>query len=886
MSEQSEFDGETWASPTLPVSGRGGGPADPVELAAGETFARYKVEHLIGSGGMGLVYAARDVELDRRVAVKVVRPDATGAGSSSASSLVWRERLLREARALAQISHPNVVIVHDVGELDGRVFIAMELIDGVSLKPWWRGESHWRHKLRVLLGAARGLAAAHKAGVIHRDLKPANIIVTDKGVAKVLDFGLSRLADDNRSRRRSPDDLAATPLSIEEADSDQLTEVGTIMGTPAYMSPEQLLGNVIDARADQFSFGAVLYQAFTNKLPFPGRSVAAIYADITAQNVAPLPLNLPRWLSRIVLRMLRADPAERYSDMSEVISALESGARRRRRATQAAVAGLTGIVGVAMAVAISQRGATPSCERAGDATSVFWNAEQKEKLAASFGATELAYVAPILSLTEAALGDFAGRWRIARVEACRDTHERGDQSAELLDKRITCLERRRRSFAALTERLTGSLNEKLVNESTRAVLALPAVADCADREALSSHQPLPLDPTARKEIDRLRAEADRLGADRLLPLDHKPLLERARALAEAAELIEYPPVAAEVYQQLAELENVTGDIDAAEEHYYRALWEAVAGHSDRLAAQMWTDLYYLIGDKRERFDESERIRGHVAAALARIGDPPELVAEFLNTQGSVLIRAAKYEEAVKRYEAAVEKMTEVNGADGYQLAIPLSNLGNAYRNLKRFDDAQRTNQRALEIKERHLGPDHPSIAATLNNMGITLAQSGDEDAAIPLLVRAQKIKAATVGTATRSFGIGEANLAMMLADKARFKEALPRFRQATRSFEAELGKAAVMIGYSLTGEGQCLIELGDPSAALPPLERALELRTTPKRSPEAATTEMWLARALWENGGDRVRAHKLAKRSARTYATDPDNPEGDLVRAWLKAHPL
>src|SRR5579862_4327593 len=235
--------------PTLPAHGRA------IAVARGATIGRYVILERLGQGGMGVVYRAYDPELDRRIALKLVRAD-------SRHHLALRQRLVREAQAMARVSHANVLTVYDAGTVGDEVFIAMELVDGVTLGRWLRAERRaWRDVIDRFVGAGRGLAAAHAAGLVHRDFKPDNVLVAASGAVRVTDFGLARAA------RESDPDAAPSP----SASPSRLTQTGAVLGTPAYMAPEQVRGEAVDARADQFSFCVALYEALWGETPFSGK---------------------------------------------------------------------------------------------------------------------------------------------------------------------------------------------------------------------------------------------------------------------------------------------------------------------------------------------------------------------------------------------------------------------------------------------------------------------------------------------------------------------------------------------------------------------------------------------------------------------------------------
>ncbi|HFE43864.1 MAG TPA: serine/threonine protein kinase, partial [Nannocystis exedens] len=251
----------------------------PAELVAGDRVGRYRIEGKLGAGGMGTVYLAHDPDLDRRVAIKMLHT-RVGSGDPSQGS----KRLLREAQAMARLAHVNVVAAHDVGVLDGSLFIAMELIDGQDLREWLAEcPRSWREIVIAFIEAGRGLLAAHEAGIVHRDFKPENVMVAANGRICVGDFGLA--AASSAPQVASQGDLSTSCLSS----AGTLTAAGAVMGTPAYMAPEQMVGGEITAAADIFAFCVALYEALYDQRPFEGGSVAALFVAISNGALEPPP---------------------------------------------------------------------------------------------------------------------------------------------------------------------------------------------------------------------------------------------------------------------------------------------------------------------------------------------------------------------------------------------------------------------------------------------------------------------------------------------------------------------------------------------------------------------------------------------------------------------
>ena len=289
-----------------------------------KALGRYVVERELGSGGMGLVYAAYDPELGRKVALKLVRPRASGKMGPSEG----RARLLREAQAMAQLTHPNVIAIHDVGTFGEQVFIAMEYVEGSTLTDWLATEKRtWPKIVSLFVQAGRGLAAAHAKNILHRDFKPDNVWVGEDGRARVLDFGLARATrtenDQSQSLVAQPNDERRPSAGIAVLGA-AVTEPGRVLGTPPYMAPEQLSGELGDARTDQFSFCVALYQALYGELPFTGESVVALLDEIKRRRIKapPKSTRVPSWLRRVLLRGLSPDRAARYESMERLLDEL------------------------------------------------------------------------------------------------------------------------------------------------------------------------------------------------------------------------------------------------------------------------------------------------------------------------------------------------------------------------------------------------------------------------------------------------------------------------------------------------------------------------------------------------------------------------------------
>ena len=508
MGRPDETEGEAGVAATTSTLPRASVPREAVAtLAAGDTVGRYRVLEVLGAGGMGVVYGAFDPELQRKVALKLVRAELTDAE--------LRARLWREAQAMARIRHPNVITVFDVGTWNDQVFVAMEVIDGWTLSSWQAARSRSVDEiLRVMAAAGAGLAAAHAVGLVHRDFKPDNVLIGGDGRVCVTDFGLAR--------------AVAMPSEIEEPSSPdatvegELTRQGALVGTPAYMAPEQMRGTAPDGRADQFSFCVALYEALYGVRPFPGMSLGELERAIfEGDRLRPRRKGVPASVRRALARGLSFAADDRFPSMDELLRAL---APARRMVPAALVAALVGVavacVTVAAGVVHFRGDRARMCRGAADKLAGVWDGPRRAAVAAALGGDE-PRARDRAARVLAALDDYAARWVRGYTDACEATHVRGEQSEALLDLRMQCLDGRRREAEELTRILAS--DRELGDKAAQAAHSLPPVAACADVAALARPQQAPKAAQAELEVPRrllARARAE-LNARQVRRLAHQ-----------------------------------------------------------------------------------------------------------------------------------------------------------------------------------------------------------------------------------------------------------------------------------------------------------------------------------------------------------------------------
>ncbi|HEY0194110.1 MAG TPA: serine/threonine-protein kinase [Kofleriaceae bacterium] len=409
-------------------AGEGAAAIASGELVAGASLGKYRLDRVLGAGGMGVVWAAFDPDLERAVAIKVLR--------SADSTSTLRTRLLREARAMARLKHPNVLTVYEVGTDRNRDYIAMELIDGADLDRWLGSRPASDEVFAALLAAGRGLAAAHDAGLIHRDLKPHNILRGTDGGVYVTDFGLARGQIDDSV------ELLQTPVAQRGALDSPLTQTGMLIGTPAYMAPEQFAGRAPDPRSDQFAFCVTAWEALTGARPFAGKDLDALKAaSASGASGAQGSAVLPPAVRAVLGRGLSPDPADRWPDMRTTLRELEAAlipaAPRRsslRRFIAIAPVVAAMIAGVALFVHtrnLSSRAAAGDCVSADEAFGSAWNAERRAAVTAQH--RQLGQIMGVTAMLDSARAD----WKKAYTKACArpSSAERHEQLSCLLSAR-------------------------------------------------------------------------------------------------------------------------------------------------------------------------------------------------------------------------------------------------------------------------------------------------------------------------------------------------------------------------------------------------------------------------------------------------------------------
>jgi tetratricopeptide (TPR) repeat protein len=876
---------------------------------------RYVVKALLGKGGMGAVYLARDLTLDREVALKLHR-----AGSGS-------ERLHREAMAMAKLAHPNVVTVFEVATVDDRLYVAMEYIKGDTFRGWLTSTPRtWRQIISLLLEVGNGLAAAHAAGLVHRDFKPENVLVGDDGRPRVGDFGLARVGSSPSTTFRKY--VPAVDTSTETAETlpagdtptdSSMTAAGTILGTPAYMALEQLNGEVVDARCDQFAFCVVAWEALYGKRPFAGTTLTALHEAITERAYqVPRRTSVPQRVRAVLERGLASEPGERYPDITSLLAALRTAAapRTKRHLAFGGVAALAlGGVAIVAITVVGHRRHEAACAAAGNEMLRVFDDAKRAELRAAFVATGSPFAVSSADRASDVLARYTTLLATKAIDVCRGLGE----PSRITAARRTCLADRRRDVVAFVD-LLAHPDKALVQRAASSAWGLFEPDPCNDPQTLLARasRATTLTPDQAAEIRRIKSLGDAGRYDESLAAA-KPLVAAARAtanksleldallgLASTESELEKPEARADYEQAIALAETLGRDLDAA------VAYAALANNA---------------GVVTHQFADAHRFVGLARAKLERLGGKnPAIHGDLLMTEAQVLLDENRLGEAETAMRQAASTIEDAYGPDHPKLGAAYGTLSQIQRSQRKITDSLTSSERALAILERTLGTDHPTVAgahmnlaqalmdtkryddarehllradivfarvfgdthplraAVAGNLGGLEQLQGHWDAALVASRRAVTILEAIEGPDSADVSGARRDVARELALAGRTQDAITEQTHALKILDAMGADAEGRIVSALTELAEYNLAASHPALAIPHAERALAIAT--KRPQDANPTEIAdatraLANALYDSKRDRVRARKLVE---GLRETDPaKRTEHD---AWLAAHPL
>ncbi len=848
---------------------------EPSVLRRGDSLGRYMVLEPLGTGGMGVVYAAYDPDLDRKVAVKLLRSDLFARPAAREA----RHRLRREAQALARLNHSNIVTVYDAGTVGDQLFVAMEYVEGHTLRQWETASRSpgtprpWRRVLEVFAQAGRGLAAAHAAGVVHRDFKPGNVMLGDDGRVRVLDFGLATSSVAQAGEDREPGDGSAS--LAPGASRGPWDEESSPAGTPAYMAPEQAAGGQADARSDQFSFCCALYEALYGVLPFDGDTAHTYLAAASSGAVREPPAGapVPPWIWRAVARGLAAGPEQRHASMDVLVALLErdpDAGRRRRRLLAAAA-----LVAIVAAVAGWRLQEPPSqlCRGAEARLAGIWDEKRRAAMREAFAATGAGYASESARETARLFDAYSGDWVAMRTEACEATHLRGEQSPRLLDLRMSCLDDRLRELGALTD-LFLAANDTVVEKAVTAAGRLRRLEACADADLLTAVLPSP-DAETRDQVTRIRQDVARVRALRDAGKFEQGLEEAHRIDADAQE-VDYPPLTAETRFQLAELLRERDAYDEAETALVEALHFAERGWHERIRVETLLSLVFL-ANSRAAFDDGRRWLRVAAGAVHRLEEPGELMLRWHHAAALIEIGAGNYMAAAASARLALEGGEALYGHDHPNIGGYLSTLTLALRRYGRDVEALPYIERLAAIRRRALGGSHPYSGAADHALGTVLYRLGRLQEAELSLRRALVTCVSGFGPESSAVAIVRLDLGALLLDLGRSEEARHEFQQALDIRRAKYGAEHQAVAKSLSLLGKAEAYLGRLDEAGRTLSEALRIKRA-----TAGTRRSTIAFTLVHLGDLKFRQQRYgealdAYREAREIVGETLGPEHRLV---------
>jgi tetratricopeptide (TPR) repeat protein/tRNA A-37 threonylcarbamoyl transferase component Bud32 len=864
----------------------------------GTKIGRYTVIDIVGAGGVGVVYAAYDPSLDRKVALKRLRRSKLLGHTDAVNQR--RSRLVREAQALARLSHPNVIPVYEVETYDEQLYVVMEFVEGVTLREWITMEPRsWSSIIAMYIQAARGLAAAHAADIVHRDFKPDNVRVGSDGRARVLDFGLAApLRESELESYRTLDPDSDEPSWTDSTSGERMSErgrpvtrEGQVMGTPAYMAPEQAAGGVVDARSDQFSFCVALYEALYGVRPFRGRyDDARRFRDLSRARTLPgrRPDDLPSEVERMLVRGLSLLPERRFADMNAIIGELGSVARGSRRLWWVPIS--TMMLALLAVVAFYERRSAPTVASCDDGQGMLvgvWDEAVVDELGDVVRRSTQPYSGETWTSASRGLDEWAKQWSRARVRACEATHVQHQQSADLLERQIACLDlqliRVEGTVAALRrlEAEPDALLERLT------MMSLPSLDACAAANVLAREALTPTDEQAAAEAGEIRQAL--AAVEGLLSVgEYEQALARGEStLLRAAEL-GFEPLTAEAQLLVGlALHRSHAEGQRSETLLRDAAWLAQRSGHDAVLVRAAAALGDLSGEDG-KLDPANIWAGLARASLVRYGSDPSIEPEVRRHLGSLAMTAGDYETALVEYGRALELARDRGGDHNHDYIAALRAIGDAQRELGRYQEASESlgrarmlvsetlgakhpmvadvldalanveasrgqfgpalelHRAALAINEEIFGTQHKQVAKNLNNLAIIYDETGRYAESAETLTRARAILVQEFGAKHPDVAFVDVNLGSALQNLERHEEALQRYESALTVLEDSLGPTHMAVGVTLQNLGSVRSALKDYAGALADYERASEVlqQSFGESHPSLAELELNRAKAL------------------------------------------
>jgi tetratricopeptide (TPR) repeat protein/predicted Ser/Thr protein kinase len=837
------------------------GTNETLQPALRRRLGRFSVLGILGRGAMGTVLEAYDDTLARTVALKLLHGRVDE---------LRKDRLLREAQALAQLSHPNVVQVYEIGLVEDQMFIAMELIEGQTLRKWQQQRRPWREVVAVYLQAGRGLAAAHARGLIHRDFKPENCMIGDNGRVRVLDFGLARGSNVAEEPTRP-----VTPVPEESTLQLRMTQSGKVLGTLSFLPLQQLMGRPADAKSDQFSFCVSLYEALYGVLPFCDHSMAALISAQRAHELQPVPRGsrVPRRLRRILLRGLAERPDARWPVMEELLAALERLQQPRRWPVAATL-----VMGFGAGAIVFTETQVVPCADPSAALEDTWGATDRRAVQVAYLGSGHEEAPQLLERVEAELDAYTGAWVRMHEQSCRATFVSHEQPEAIFEQSMRCMQRHHGRLRATIDALADVSNASEALERTVLPFKLPGLGSCADLEAAEPSLALPAEPERRERVLALRREIDRantLGEAGAIG----SAIEVAVAAVAAARGVEHEPVLAEALETLGRLQATGVAAKEAEATLQEAIGVAARAKDDTMAARAWSSLIYAVM-LQDELDRGLSLRFAAAAAVDRASDPVAR-AWLLNNLGTLHGQRREHDKAREHFQQALAVKRDIVGPDHLDTGIAWFNLGLALKEERRLDEAREALEHARSIVLATVGESQLYMAFIETGLGHVRQLQWDLGAAAEHHQRALEIRERALGPNDLQVAKSLEHLGKTRLRQGEHDEAVRHLQRAIGIYEHALGDSSAQVGVTAVWLAKGELERGHGEQARALAERALRLLESAGRPEERARARFVLAQALEREPGEQARARQLAEQALEAYET---SERGEVV-AWLERHP-
>ncbi len=841
---------------------------DEPTIATGRTIGRYVVIEELGRGAMGTVYAAFDPELDRKVAIKLLH--TAGVTTDEA-----REELRQEAQAVAKISHPNVIAVHDVGMFEDRVFMAMEFLGGGTLRSFIeRTRPGWRVVLQCFIAAGRGLAAAHALGMVHRDFKPDNVFIGDGGGAgvdgcdrngvpttlRVGDFGLARAEPPATTTAPS----LVAPRLVVAASNARRTLHDCIAGSPAYMSPEQYESAEVDARSDQFSFCVALFEMLYGQGPYDGGTARQVRERKRAGKIAAAPRHsdVPAWVRRALERGLSADRSMRHASMAELVRVLERDPAAARR-KWFLVAGAAVVLAAGGGLTYrAYRQALGVCMGEEQKLVGIWDDDAKRDVRAGLAHADDAVSIDVAARVELALDGYTEDWRAMHRSACEATRIRGEQSEALLDRRMECLGDRLRDLDALVG-VYREADRGVTMRALDAAYGLPALDGCADTLALGAElaAPSPADAPA------VAAAEDRLAHVRALLMTGRVQAARTEldAIAAEAELIGYGPLSADTWLARGRWAENAGEFGVAEDAYREALATANAVKYDDAVAGAAIGIVTTSARSAQLAEATTALR-FAESAVARVGAPRPLAIALFDAHGTLQHIQGDYEGALHSHREALALEEGADAPQPARIAVQWHSIASVYLARGELDSALTALVRVHDVRVEILGASHPAVADVAVQIGNVQRKQGRLAEAQASIERALATRMQAFGPESTPVADALMTLATVHADRGEWEEAHAQFERARVVLAAVLGPTHPAVANALNNLAMCEHHRHDLAASAAYMDQAYAIYVAAygPRHPLIANALGNMAELAQERG-ELLQAAELAGRSVEMF---------------------